>query len=60
MWTHVVHYLGMGVHDPCTMNYMEVYGDEWQVGVRRYVKMAANVLISMQLSIEFNGGVVLA
>ena len=27
MWTHVVHYLGMGVHDPCTMNYMEVYGD---------------------------------
>ena len=27
MWTHVVHYLSMGVHDPCTMNYMEVYGD---------------------------------
>ena len=24
---HTVHYLGMGVHDPCTMNYMEVYGD---------------------------------
>ena len=34
-WTHVVHDQGMGVHDPCTMNYMEVYGDHGNLDLQR-------------------------
>ena len=46
----MVHHLCMGVHDPCTINYMEVYGDFWQENLKDGIfKMAVNELKSTYL-----------
>ena len=37
--------LGMGVHDPCTMNYMEVYGEGGGVELGSHFEKTLNELI---------------
>ena len=43
--THMVHDLGLGMHDLCTMNNMEVYGDWGILVLGSHFEKAANALI---------------